>query len=455
MPSTEALAPPNTPAAGKVSRTVLDNGLTVLTKEIHHAPVATFWVFYRVGSRNEGPGITGISHWTEHMMFKGTPTFPNRVLDRAISRVGGQWNAFTSSDFTAYYETLPAGEIDLGLQIECDRMVNSLFDPDEVSSERTVIISERQGAENNPMFLLSEEVHAAAFRIHPYRHTVIGDMVDLERISRDDLHAHYRRYYNPNNAIAVAVGDFDSDAMLARIVELFAPLKPGPDPRPVHRVEPEQRGERQVTVEGDGETSYLALAYHAPNATDLDFLPLSVLAASLVGASGPGGGGTNKSSRLYKALVETELAAAVGGGIGPMIDPPLFTMSATLRAGGDLAELETALDAELERLLTSAPVTEEELIKAIKRAKAAFAFGSESVTSQGSWLGLSEITAGSHVWFQNYLANLQKVTTEDVARVAANCLDRRRRTIGRYVPSTSEPMNRGNGTKSALMHESA
>lgn len=452
MPFNKARGSPNTPA---VSRTVLDNGLTVLTKEIHHAPVATFWVFYRVGSRNEGPGTTGISHWTEHMMFKGTPRFPNRVLDRAISRVGGQWNAFTSSDFTAYYETLPAGEIDLGLQIECDRMVNSLFDPDEVSSERTVIISERQGAENNPMFLLSEEVDAAAFRIHPYRHTVIGDMVDLETISRDDLYAHYRQYYNPNNAIAVAVGDFDTKTMLARIAELFAPLKSGPDPRPVHRVEPEQRGERQVTVEGDGETAFLVLAYHAPNATDADFFPLSVLAAALVGAAGPGGGGTNKSSRLYKALVETELAAAVGGGIGPMIDPPLFTVSATLRAGGDLAELETALDAELERLLTSDPVTEEESAKAIKRAKAAFAFGSESVTSQGSWLGLSEITAGSYAWFQDYLANLQQVTTDDVARVAANRLDRRRRTIGRYVPSTSVPKDRANRTKHALIHESA
>ncbi|MCK4831334.1 MAG: insulinase family protein, partial [Anaerolineales bacterium] len=269
------------------------------------------------------------------------------------------------------------------------------------------------------------------------------DMVDLEVISRDDLYAHYRRYYNPNNAIAVAVGDFSRETMLARIAKLFAPLKSGPDPRPVHRAEPEQRGERQVTVEGDGETAYLVLAYHAPNATDTDFFPLSVLAAALVGAGGPGGGGTNKSSRLYKALVETELAAAVGGGIGPMIDPSLFTVSATLRAGGDLAELETALDAELERLLTSDPVTEEEWGKAIKRAKAAFAFGSESVTSQGSWLGFSEITAGSYVWFQDYLSNLQKVTTDDVARVAANCLDRRRRTIGRYVPSTSKPKDRG------------
>jgi zinc protease len=138
-----------------------------------------------------------------------------------------------------------------------------------------------------------------------------------------------------------------------------------------------------------------------------------------------------------------------------MIDPHLFTVSATLRAGGDLAELEAALDAELERLLTSNPVTEEELAKGVKRAKAAFAFGSESVTSQGSWLGLSEITGGSYLWFQNYLANLEKVTTDDVARVAANRLDRRRRTIGRYVPSTSEPMDRGNKTKNSLIHESA
>ena len=423
-----------------VLRTVLDNGLTVLIKEMHHAPVATFWIFYRVGSRNEIPGITGISHWVEHMMFKGTPTFAKKALDRAIARVGGQWNAFTSLDFTTYFETMPAGEIDLGLQIEADRMGNSLFSPEEVESERTVIISERHGSENNPTFLLSEEVYAAAFRVHPYHHNVIGDMADLQIISRDDLYAHYRNYYHPGNAIAVVVGDFDRDAMLARVIELFGPLAPGPEPPAVHRVEPEQRGERRVTVEGEGKTAYLLSAYRAPCTTDPDFFPLAVQSAALLGGgAGPlGGGGSNKSSRLYKALVETGLAASVSGGLTPTVDPILFIVSATMRAGRTADELEAALDAELEQLLTNRPVTEAELAKAIKRAKAALAYSSESVTNQGFWLGFSELTAGSYTWFQNYLGNVQHVSTDDVARVAANCFDRRRRVIGWYTPRGDE-----------------
>ena len=417
-------------------RTVLDNGLTVLIKEMHHAPVATFWIFYRVGSRNEVPGITGISHWTEHMMFKGTPTFPNGVLDRAMSRVGGQWNASTSFDFTTYYQTMPAAEIDLGLQIEADRMVNSLFDPDEVASERTVIISERQGAENHPMFLLSEELRAAAFRVHPYHHTIIGDMADLETISRDDLYAHYRRYYTPNNAIAVAVGDLDGEKTLARIQELFASLAAGPELPPIHRQEPPQHGERRVRIEGEGDTAYLSLGYRVPGATHPDFFALSALGSALLGASGSilGGDTSNKSSRLYKALVETELAADVGGGMSPMVDPTLYNLNVTLRAGRSLEEVEAALDAELQRLLTSDPVTETELAQAIKRAKASFAYSSESVTNQGFWLGYSEVVAGAYGWFENYIENLQQVTVADVARVARQYLDPRQRTVGSYVP---------------------
>ena len=419
-----------------VLRTVLDNGLTVLIREMHHAPVATFWVFYRVGSRNEVPGTTGISHWVEHMMFKGTPSFPSKTLDWAIARVGGHWNAFTSPDLTTFFETMPAAEIDLSLQIESDRMVNSLFGEDEVESERSVIISERQGLENSPMFLLSEKVYAAAFRVHPYHHKVIGDMVDLETISRDDLYAHYRQFYNPSNAIGVAVGDFVQDTMLARISELFGPLPPGQVPSPLHRIEPEQRGERRLTIEGEGETAYLMLAYRAPRATDPDFFPLAVLATALLGGgAGPlGNSGSNKSSRLYKALVDTELAAAVNGGLTPSLDPTLLTISVTVRAGGTPDQVEAALDAELGQLLADRPVSEAELAKAIKRAKAAFAYSSESVTNQGFWLGFSELTAGSHTFLDDYLDKIQRVILDDLSRVAANCFDRRRRTVGWYIP---------------------
>jgi zinc protease len=147
----------------------LDNGLNVLIKESHNAPVATFWMWYRVGSRNEIPGITGASHWVEHMQFKGTPKFPGDTLDQLISREGGSWNAMTFFDWTAYYEIMPANRIDLGLELEADRMGNSLFEEDEVGSERTVILSERSGSENSPTWLLYEEMLGVAFRVHPYQ----------------------------------------------------------------------------------------------------------------------------------------------------------------------------------------------------------------------------------------------------------------------------------------------
>ena len=194
-----------------VTKKILENGLTVILKEMHHAEVATFMIWYRVGSRNEKPGITGISHWVEHMMFKGTPEFPDGTLDRTVSREGGYWNAFTWIDFTAYYETLPSNRIDLGLRLEADRMQNTIMTPEEVESERTVILSERGMYENDPRFLLNEELTSAAFRVHPYHHEVIGDVADLQTMTRDDLYGYYQQHYTPNNAIAVVVGDFETE----------------------------------------------------------------------------------------------------------------------------------------------------------------------------------------------------------------------------------------------------
>src|SRR5512142_3098352 len=195
-----------------------------LVVPVRTAPVATFWVWYRVGSRNEVPGITGVSHWVEHMMFKGTPDLGKGEIMRLINRNGGVDNAFTWTDFTAYFETLPSDRIDLALRIESDRMVNSLFDPDEVASERTVIISEREGGENDPRFWLAEEVQAAAFKVHPYHHDTIGWKVDLENMTRDDLYTHYKTFYAPNNAVIVAVGDFDAVEMSEKVRQAFGGL---------------------------------------------------------------------------------------------------------------------------------------------------------------------------------------------------------------------------------------
>jgi zinc protease len=413
----------------------LDNGLAVLLKESRHTPVTTFWIWYRVGSRNEVPGITGSAHWAEHMLFKGSEAFPKGQIDTQIARNGGVMNGLTWLDFTTFFETLPADRADLGLRIEADRMANALFDPAEVELERTVIISERQGAENEPVFLLGEEVQGAAFRVHPYHHETIGDLCDLERITHGDLWRHYERYYGPDNAIAVAVGDFDRPQMLARIEELFGPIPARSANPAIHRPEPPQRGERRVMLEGPGHTAYLQIAYHAPAASEPDFFPMVVLTAILSGPTGMNlfaGSPPNRSSRLYKALVETGLAAGVSGSMPPMLDPYLYNLVATVRSGQSVEDVEAALDAEFERVLAE-PISNDELNVAIKQAKAQFAYSSESVTNQGFWLGYSAVVADTD-WFETFLDNLASVTVEDVHRVASRYLPRRNRIVGHYLP---------------------
>ncbi|HET6846598.1 MAG TPA: pitrilysin family protein, partial [Anaerolineales bacterium] len=237
------------------TKTTLPNGLTVLLKEIHTTPLISLWVWFRVGSRDETPPLTGISHLVEHMQFKGTRRFPADVMDKAVAREGGTRNAFTFLDWTTYFETMPADKIDLALKLEADRMRHSLFDPKELTSERTVVISEREGHENEPLFLLGEAVQHAAFRVHSYHHEVIGDMADLKTMSREDLYSHYRRFYVPNNAVVSAAGDFRSAEMLERIRRYFGRVEAGPKPTRLRRPEPEPRGERRVRVEGPGETA--------------------------------------------------------------------------------------------------------------------------------------------------------------------------------------------------------
>ena len=252
-----------------IHKHTLPNGLTIRLKEIHTAPIISHWVWYRVGSRNEIPGKTGISHWVEHMQFKGTPTFPASQLDKAISREGGVWNAFTYLDWTTYFETLPADKIDLGAAAwKCDRMINSLFSPEEVEAERTVIISEREGSENEPLFRLGEAVQTASFDSHPYRNEVIGELGDLQRITREDLYHHYRQNYHPANALLAMAGDFDTAEMLHRIENLYAGLARPARYRMVTftRNRPLEN-ERRMDVNGPGETTYLLLAYRAPAPT--------------------------------------------------------------------------------------------------------------------------------------------------------------------------------------------
>jgi zinc protease len=428
--------------ANNVTKTKLKNGLTVLIKEVHHAPVATFWVWYRVGSRNEVPGTTGISHWVEHMQFKGTPTYPPSMLDKLISREGGAWNAFTFIDWTTYFEVMPAEKITLGIDLESDRMVNSVFDFEEVESERTVIISERSGSENSPMWLLLEEVQAAAFRVHPYHHEIIGDLVDLQTMTRDDLYNHYKRYYIPQNAVAVLVGDVDTKAMLALLEEKFGSIPAGETlPPEVKRVEPPQYGERRVTVNREGAVSHVLMAYQGCEIAHPDFFALAVMDSILAGASSfnfmSTAGTSNHTSRLYKALVETELASDMEAGLTATIDPFLYTVSATVRHGRTCQEVEDAITAELDRMARG-EISEVEFEKARKQTKALFAYDSESVTSQGFWLGFAETLVGDHEWFDTFLDKLMAVSLDDVKRVAADTFQNNRRVVGWFVPSGVE-----------------
>lgn len=419
-----------------IVRARLRNGLEVRLKEIHSAPLISFWVWYRVGARNERGGLTGASHWVEHMLFKGTRKFPAGVLDRAISRDGGLWNAFTWLDWTAYFETMPADRIDLALRLEADRMTRSLFEPREVASERTVIISEREGHENDPTFRLGEAIQAAAFRVHPYHHQVIGDRADLQTMTREDLYQHYRTYYHPSNALLAVAGDFRARPMMTRLRELFgrAPRKPAP-PVPA-RAEPPAAGEHRLTVEGPGETTFLELAYRAPAAQDPDFFPMAVLDSILAGASSLnlfGGGLSNKTSRLYRALVLGNLAASVGGDLAATIDPYLYGLRATLRPGVSAERALAAIDDEIDRLRDE-KVTDEDLAKAVKQARALFAYGSESITNQAFWLGYSEMFA-DYGWFEGYLARLASVRPEDIRRVADRYLHPSQRVVGTYLPT--------------------
>lgn len=417
----------------------LKNGLRVMLKEMHTAPLASIAIYYKVGSRNEHAGITGISHWVEHMMFKGTPAFSEGEQDRLISREGGSRNAFTWIDFTTYYATVPSSQIELVLKMEADRMANSVFAPKEVKSERTVIINERQGSENSPTFRLAEEVTAAAFRAHPYGHMVIGHMGDLERMTREDLYGHYRRFYAPNNAILCASGDFDPREMMAKIEAEFGGIQPSPAPKPRKHAapsasEPPQKGERRVTVRGEGLTDYLLMAFHAPATTHEDYFALVALDTVLCGASGLsffGGGGSNRSCRLSRALVDTGMASDIGGGVTPTIDPYLYELFAGAQSGQDVNKIERVIWREIERAQKDG-LSQTELDKAIKQTRAQFAFATEGVTPHAFWMGFAEMFA-NYDWFLNYMDNLSKVTLEDARRVANLYLTRDNVTVGQYI----------------------
>jgi len=418
----------------------LDNGLLVLLKEIHSAPIISLWTWYRVGSRYEKPGFTGISHWVEHMQFKGTEKYPSTVMDRLIAREGGVWNAFTHVDWTTYFETMPANKIDLALDLEADRMVNSLFSSADVESERSVIISEKEGKDNEPFLRLNNAVNEAAFLFHPYRNEVIGSLEDLQRIQRDDLFHHYRKYYQPANTIISIAGDFNTSAMIEKIQKKFISVPseflPDPDIQPEHEI----LEKKEILLSGPGDTIFIQIAYRSPSAADPDFFGFSILDSLLSGPASLnmfGGGGTsNKTSRLYKKLVDKGLAVSLAGGLQATIDPHLYDLSITLNQGQDPEIVIKTIDQEIERLIEKR-ILKKEIQRAVKQARAMFAYGLENITNQAFWLGYSESFA-NYDWFSNYLDRLNEIKPQDVQRVAEKYLHPQKRVIGIYQPDFSE-----------------
>jgi zinc protease len=423
----------------------LDNGLNVLIQEEHTAPLASVWCWYKVGSKDERPGLTGVSHWCEHMNFKGTTNIPRDQVKGIIEKYGGSWNGYTWIDQTTYLETATSDALDQMLFIEAERMAGCLYHPDDCESERTVIISELQGGENDPDQLLDQELTATAFKAHPYRHPTIGWLPDLQTMTRDDLYGYYRRFYVPNNATLVIVGDVDTEAALRRAEHYFGGIQPGSTIERLRTLEPAQTGERRLTIRQEGTTAYLKVGYHAPSATDPQFFPLLILDAVLTGAKGLNLWSSfrtpppQRSARLYRALVERGLASSVSGSVMPTEDPFLYTLSATANEGTPLASVEEAL---LESLagVERHGITGAELVKAKAQLRARLVFDSDSVTNIAHQLGYYETIASLDL-FTTAPERIAAVTLEEVAAAARETLAPSNRTIGWF-----DPLPVGNGS---------
>ena len=419
-------------------RTTLDNGLTVLVQEEHTAPLASVWSWYKVGSKDERAGLTGVSHWVEHMNFKGTTNIPRDQVKGIIEQFGGSWNGYTWIDQTTYLETATRDALDRMLFIEAERMANGLYHPDDCESERTVIISELHGGENDPDQFLDQEVVATAFKAHPYRHPTIGWLADLETMTRDDLYSYYRRYYVPNNASLVIVGDVDTDDALRRAEHHFGKIPRGALPPRQSTVEPEQTGERRVTIRKPGTTAYLKVAYHSPAIGDPRFYALLVLDAALTGAYGLNLWSSfrtpppQRSTRLYRALVGKGLASAVNGSLLPTELPFVYLISVTATDGTPLAAVEGELLEEIASV-ARAGITIPELAKAKAQLNARLVFENDSVTNIAHQIGYFETIAGADV-FTNFRPRIAAVTLEEVADAARAILTDSNRTVGWFDP---------------------
>ncbi|MBA3060869.1 MAG: insulinase family protein [Nitrospirae bacterium] len=404
----------------------LDNGLKVLVIEDHKAPLTTFQIWYRVGSRDEPAGKSGISHLLEHMMFKGTPKYSSKAFSKMVKRKGGVDNAFTTKDYTMYYQTLASDRIDISIELEADRMQNLILDPKEVIAERNVVMEERRMRyDDDPQNSLYEEVIAAAFKSHSYHWPVIGWMSDISSIERSDLLSHYRAYYSPDNAVIAVSGDVQADEIIKKIKASFGSIPPASSRTVVTSKETEQKGERRISLKREAELPYIITVYHTPSFPHPDSYALEVLGMILSGG---------KSSRLYRSIVyEKKLAIGASADYsGFNKDPYLFLFDATAAPGKDIKDVENALYAEIEKIKKELP-SEREVQKAKNQIEASFVMGQDSIYYQAQIAGMFEML-GSWNLKEQYLENIRKTTPEDVSRVAKKYLHEDNRTVGILIP---------------------
>jgi zinc protease len=413
-----------------VRKTVLSNGLTILTKEVKTAPVVSVQIWYRVGSRDEVPGITGISHQLEHLMFKGTKQRPIQ-FGRLLSALGSSSNAFTSYDMTAYFGTVGSDKLNAMLELEADRMVNTLAGEAQLKSERTVVLSELDGGNNNPGTRLYRAVMGAAFAGNSYGWPVIGYRSDVENYTAAEVQAYYQKFYRPDNATLVIVGNFDTDSTLAKVQNTFGKIQapPKPDsikPQGKKPAPPQPIKDRPIVLKEPGSVAFLQMVYpNLPKAGHPDNPALEVMDMILT---------TGRSSRVYQSLVESGIASSAGGDVSNFIGAGWYMLSGTPAAGRTNAELEKLLLAEVTKIQTQ-PVTAAELERAKVNLRSTYILSNRDISSQASQLGYNQTVQGDYRYSDAYLKSVSQVTAADVQRVAKTYLLPEKRVTGFFEPT--------------------
>jgi zinc protease len=412
-----------------VATKTLRNGMKVLVQTDHSIPNVALYIFYRIGSRNEHPGTTGLSHFFEHMMFNGAKKYGSGELDKAMEANGAANNAYTSENVTVYQDWFPRSALNLIFDIEADRIQYLNFDPKKIESERGVVASERRtevDASNGG--ILDEQLRATAFIAHPYQWPVVGWMSDIEHWTIDDLKRHFEMGYAPNNATMVVVGDATSEEIFQLCEKYIEPIPQHAPPPPVTTVEPEQMGERRLVVHKQAELPLLMIAYHVPQTNNPDFYAMNILRTVLV---------QGESSRMYKRLVDQDqIALEVNLTQQPAFDPTLAIFAAQPKQGVDPVKCEAAIFDELEKIKNT-PISDQELEKAKNIRLVEFYHQMRTINGRANTIGTYEVFFGDYNKVFAAAKNYAAVSKEDVQRVAQKYFSANNRTVGTLVPDNA------------------